>query len=86
MTPGLCVFTVVVLQGALTDDMVDDIKSLNTSFAMNDKLLHVLPHRGDQAYNTLLAALRHGSGQIHLVHLLQNTTVLTEGKRVSLQC
>ena len=82
----MCIYCSYVLQGALTDDMVDDIKSLNTSFAMNDKLLHMLPHRGDQAYNTLLAALRHGSGQIHLVHLLQNTTVLTEGKRLSLQC
>lgn len=59
--------------------MVDEVKSMNTTFAMNDRLLHMIPHRGDKAYNTLIASLKFGSGQTHLVDLLENTVLLNSG-------
>lgn len=60
--------------------MVDDIRSTKTSFQMNDKFLQIIPHRGDKAYSTLIAALKYGSGQLHLIEALESTSVTVIGQ------
>ncbi|XP_067932908.1 uncharacterized protein [Watersipora subatra] len=58
--------------------MAEDIRSAVKSFAKNEKLLKILPKRGDNAYETLIAALKYGSGQTHLVDLMEETELTVE--------
>lgn len=59
--------------------MVEDLRSISTSFAINEKFLKLLPQRGDKAYRTLISALRYGSGQLHLIDMLEDTAIQIEG-------
>ncbi|KAF6028334.1 hypothetical protein EB796_013359 [Bugula neritina] len=58
--------------------MVEDMRHGTSTFFVNTRLLAILPHRGENAYHTLIAALKYGSGQPHLVDMLEETVILPE--------
>ena len=59
--------------------MEESVRSAVTSFSMNERLLKILPQRGDSAYQALVGALKYMSGQLHLVDLLEETPISLEG-------
>jgi len=66
-------------EGAFSENDLDAIKTEKTRSAQAEKLLDILPRRGEKAFDIFYRALANTDGQGHLVNLLQANESVSSG-------
>lgn len=66
-------------EGAFSENDLESIKAEKTRSAQAEKLLDILPRRGEKAFDIFYRALANTDGQGHLVNLLQANESVSSG-------
>lgn len=66
-------------EGTLSENDLDTVKAEKTRSAQAEKLLDILPRRGQKAFDVFCRALENTDGQGHLVDLLKTNESVSSG-------